>query len=93
MVDEAYLIGTGLTPAESYLLLNDIVELAQQVGAQAIHPGYGFLSENAKFADKIHGQGLIFVGPPTRAMQAMGSKSNSKAIMDAAGVPTTPGFF
>ena len=110
MADEAYLIGTGPTPAESYLLQHEIVQLAQTVGAHAIHPGYGFLSENAQFAQLIHNvnqeqqqqeqqeqqqssSNLVFVGPPPKAIQAMGSKSESKAIMDAAGVPTTPGYY
>ena len=93
MADEAYLIGTGPTPAESYLRQDEIVHLAKQVGVEAIHPGYGFLSENASFADAIQREGLKFVGPPTKAIQAMGSKSESKAIMDKAGVPTTPGYY
>ncbi|KAL7579369.1 hypothetical protein ACA910_014041 [Epithemia clementina (nom. ined.)] len=93
MADEAYLIGPGPTPSESYLRQDELVQLAQQVGVQAIHPGYGFLSENAHFAQRIQQHGMIFVGPPTKAIQAMGSKAESKAIMDAAGVPTTPGFY
>jgi 3-methylcrotonyl-CoA carboxylase alpha subunit len=94
MADEAYRIGTGPHPTESYLLQNDILEIAQRSGAQAIHPGYGFLSENAGFCQRVSDtDGLTFVGPPPKAITAMGSKSQSKAIMEAANVPTTPGYY
>ena len=89
--DEAVCIG-GQTPAESYLRAAAIVEAAHRSGAQAIHPGYGFLSENAAFAELCGQQGLLFVGPPPAAIAAMGSKSAAKALMERAGVPLTPGY-
>ncbi|KYQ92992.1 hypothetical protein DLAC_11632 [Tieghemostelium lacteum] len=91
LADESYLIGPP--PAkESYLRADKIIEIAKKSGAQAIHPGYGFLSENAEFADLCEREGLIFIGPPSTAIKAMGSKSASKDIMIAAGVPTIPGY-
>lgn len=93
MADEAVLIGTGPAPADSYLLQNDVLEISQETGASAIHPGYGFLSENADFCRAVRDAGRIFVGPPVPAITAMGSKSQSKAIMEEAGVPTTPGYY
>lgn len=94
MADEAFLIGTGPNPADSYLLQEEILNIAQATGAQAIHPGYGFLSENFNFCQRVQETpGLAFVGPPPSAMQAMASKSQSKAIMEKAGVPTTPGYY
>ena len=94
MADEAYPIGIGPTPSESYLRQDDVLDIALTTGATAIHPGYGFLSENANFCDAVvQRAGLTFVGPPATAIQAMGSKSESKAIMEQAGVPTTPGYY
>ncbi|KAL3921658.1 MAG: hypothetical protein SGILL_002632 [Bacillariaceae sp.] len=94
MADEAYLIGSGPHPTESYLLQDQVLEIAKKSGAQAIHPGYGFLSENATFCEKVNAEeNLVFIGPPVPAITAMGSKSQSKAIMEAAGVPTTPGYY
>ncbi|KAG7349196.1 acetyl/propionyl-CoA carboxylase, alpha chain [Nitzschia inconspicua] len=94
MADEAYLIGTGPHPSESYLLQDEVLDIALRSGAQGIHPGYGFLSENAIFCEKVNAtDGLTFIGPPVPAITAMGSKSQSKAIMEQAGVPTTPGFY
>ena len=93
MADQAVCIGTGPTAAESYLLQDQVLEIASQTGATAIHPGYGFLSENTDFSAATTAAGLAFVGPPSAAIQAMGSKSESKAIMEAAGVPTTPGYY
>lgn len=92
MADEAYCIGSGPTASESYLRGEEILEIAQRSGAQAIHPGYGFLSENSDFCRRITGNGIAFVGPTPEAILAMGSKSHSKSIMENANVPTTPGY-
>ena len=91
MCDEGYLIGPA--PArESYLRADRILDVAKRSGAQAIHPGYGFLSENAGFADACAKAGLVFIGPPASAIHAMGSKSAAKDIMAKAGVPLVPGY-
>jgi 3-methylcrotonyl-CoA carboxylase alpha subunit len=89
--DESVLIGPA--PAkESYLRAEKIIEVALATGAQAIHPGYGFLSENADFADACAEAGLVFIGPPASAIRAMGSKSAAKSLMEQAGVPLVPGY-
>jgi len=89
--DEAYLIGPP--PAkESYLRGDRILEVAGRAGAQAIHPGYGFLSENEEFAERCEKAGVAFIGPPAAAIRAMGSKSAAKRLMERAGVPLVPGF-
>jgi 3-methylcrotonyl-CoA carboxylase alpha subunit len=92
MADEAVPIGTGPAASQSYLLMDDILQIAQETQANAIHPGFGFLSENAQFAQRVRQQDLLFVGPPVSAMEDMASKSRSKHIMEQAGVPVTPGF-
>jgi 3-methylcrotonyl-CoA carboxylase alpha subunit len=89
--DEAHLIGPA--PArDSYLSIERIMEVAQQAKAECIHPGYGFLSENADFADACTEAGIAFVGPPAAAMRAMGLKDRAKALMEKAGVPVVPGY-
>ena len=91
LADEAWLIGPA--PArESYLSIDTIIEIARRSGAQAVHPGYGFLSENAQFSESCARAGLIFVGPPASAMRLMGSKASAKALMERAGVPVAPSY-
>ncbi len=91
LADEAVLVGAA--PArESYLDAGKILAAARAAGAQAIHPGYGFLSENEDFAEACEKAGIVFVGPPASAIRAMGSKSEAKSIMGKAGVPLTPGY-
>jgi 3-methylcrotonyl-CoA carboxylase alpha subunit len=89
--DEAHRLGPA-PPRESYLRADRIIEIAVAAGAQAIHPGYGFLSENEAFAEAVAAAGLVFVGPPPAAIRAMGSKSESKSIMAKAGVRLVPGY-
>ncbi|MCP5267783.1 MAG: acetyl/propionyl/methylcrotonyl-CoA carboxylase subunit alpha [Zoogloeaceae bacterium] len=91
MADEAVCIGPAAV-RESYLVVDKIIDAAKRTGAQAIHPGYGFLSENADFAERCATEGLIFVGPPASSICAMGSKSAAKTLMEKAAVPLTPGY-
>lgn len=91
MADEAVWIDEA-TPLASYLAIDKIIAAAKISGAEAIHPGYGFLSENAAFADACLAAGLIFIGPTAAAIRAMGSKSAAKQLMEKAGVPLTPGY-
>jgi acetyl-CoA/propionyl-CoA carboxylase biotin carboxyl carrier protein len=88
--DEAFLIGPAV-PAESYLNILKIIDTAKGAGAQAIHPGYGFLAENADFARACAEAGIVFIGPPAEAIDAMGSKTRAREIMAEAGVPIVPG--
>ncbi len=88
--DEAFLIGPAV-PAESYLNIPKIIETAKQAGAEAIHPGYGFLAENAQFARACAEADVVFIGPPPEAIEAMGSKTKAREIMAEAGVPIVPG--
>jgi 3-methylcrotonyl-CoA carboxylase alpha subunit len=91
LADEAVCIGAP-PPRESYLVVDKIIAAALATGAQAIHPGYGFLSENEEFAEACAKNGLVFIGPPVSAIRAMGSKSEAKKLMEKAGVPLTPGY-
>jgi acetyl-CoA/propionyl-CoA carboxylase biotin carboxyl carrier protein len=88
--DEAFLIGPAV-PAESYLNVLKIIDAAKEAGAEAIHPGYGFLAENADFARVCAEAGVVFIGPPPAAIEAMGSKTRAREIMAEAGVPIVPG--
>jgi acetyl-CoA/propionyl-CoA carboxylase biotin carboxyl carrier protein len=88
--DESYLLGPG--PAgESYLKIEKLLEVAEQSGVEAIHPGYGFLAENAVFAKACAKAKVAFIGPPAEAIEAMGSKTRARELMKAAGVPIVPG--
>jgi 3-methylcrotonyl-CoA carboxylase alpha subunit len=91
LADEAVLLGPARA-RDSYLNIERVIEAARQTGAEAVHPGYGFLSENAEFALACAKAGLVFVGPTADMMTAMGSKSGSKALMEKAGVPLVPGY-
>src|SRR5213595_1244853 len=91
LADEAWPIGPA--PArESYLVIDKILDVARRSGAEAIHPGYGFLSENAEFAEACAKAGIVFIGPPADAMRAMGSKAASKTLMERSSVPLVPGY-
>ena len=90
VADEAYLVGRG-APAESYLNQERIIEAARKAGAEAIHPGYGFLAENASFARACADAGLVWIGPPPKAIEVMGSKVAARELMQNAGVPIIPG--
>jgi acetyl-CoA/propionyl-CoA/long-chain acyl-CoA carboxylase, biotin carboxylase, biotin carboxyl carrier protein len=88
--DEAYLLGPG--PAnESYLVVEKLLQVIEKSGAEAVHPGYGFLAENAAFAKALEDNGIVFIGPPSSAIEAMGSKTRARELMEKAGVPIVPG--
>jgi len=91
LADEAVLLGPAAA-RESYLVADKIIDACRRTGAQAVHPGYGFLSENADFADALAAAGIAFIGPPASAIRAMGSKSEAKKLMGKANVPLTPGY-
>jgi acetyl/propionyl-CoA carboxylase alpha subunit len=91
MSDEAVNIGPPAAPS-SYLAIDRILEAALQTGADAIHPGYGFLAENARFAQAAEQAGLVFIGPPAEAIQAMGDKAEARLRMQTAGIPVVPGY-
>ena len=91
MADEAVPIGPP-PPAESYLKGDVLIEVARRTGAQAIHPGYGFLSENPDFVAAVAAAGLTFIGPSAEAIRAMGLKDAAKKLMEEAGVPVVPGY-
>src|ERR1700691_6690126 len=86
LCDESYFIG-GAEPREGYLSIERIIEAAKQADAECVHPGYGFLSESADFAEACELAGVAFVGPPAAAIRAMGLKDRAKALMEKAGVP------
>jgi 3-methylcrotonyl-CoA carboxylase alpha subunit len=91
MADEAIYLGAA-APAQSYLRQQALVDICKSLNVDAVHPGYGFLSENAEFAERVEQAGVRFIGPPASAIRAMGSKSASKEIMEAASVPCVPGY-
>ena len=88
--DEAFLLGPG-PASESYLVIEKIIDAVKRSGAEAVHPGYGFLAENAGFAAALEKEGIVFIGPPASAIEAMGSKTRARELMKEAGVPIVPG--
>src|SRR5437763_16073733 len=88
--DEAYLLGPG-PASESYLAIDKLIDAVQRSGAEAVHPGYGFLAENAAFAAALEKRRFTFIGPPASAIEAMGSKTKARELMDEGGVPIVPG--
>ena len=90
LADKAYPVGPAPS-SQSYLVIEKLIEVARQSGCDAVHPGYGFLSENADFAQACADAGLIFIGPPPEAIRMMGDKTAARALMEKAGVPMAPG--
>src|SRR6201992_2696778 len=88
--DEAYLVGPG-PASESYLVIDKLIDAVQRSGAEAVHPGYGFLAENAAFAAALQEHGITFIGPPASAIDAMGAKTKARELMKKAAVPIVPG--
>src|SRR5438105_14229846 len=89
--DEAHRLGPP-PAAESYLAIDKLIAVARRAGAECVHPGYGFLSENPEFAEACAAAGIVFVGPPAGAIRAMGLKDRAKTLMERAGVPVVPGY-
>ena len=89
--DEAYLIGKGKSPIDAYLGIDEIIALAVRIDVDAIHPGYGFLAENADFAEKCEAAGIAFIGPDAGMQRALGDKVAARKVAVAAGVPVVPG--
>ncbi len=88
--DESYLIGRGLGPVKAYLAIEEMLRVAREAGCDAVHPGYGFLSENPEFADAVVDAGLTWVGPPSDVMRALGNKVSARQVAEAAGTPVMP---
>ena len=89
--DESFMVGRGLSPVAAYLNIPEIIKLAKENGVQAIHPGYGFLSENADFAEACARAGLVFIGPPAEVLRTFGDKTAARALAQKIGVPVVPG--
>ena len=89
--DESYLVGKGMTPVAAYLAQDDIIRIALEHGVDMIHPGYGFLSENAEFAKKVEDAGIAFIGPRPETIDALGDKTKARTLAMKTGVPVVPG--
>lgn len=89
--DESYLVGKGKNPIDAYLDIEGIIEIAKDSGANAIHPGYGFLAENAEFARRLEEEGIIFIGPTSKHLEIFGDKVKAREQAIAAGLPVIPG--
>ena len=90
--DEAYRIGEGLGPVAAYLSIDEIIRVAKLSGADAIHPGYGLLSENPEFVDACDTNGITFIGPSWKSIKAMGNKNNAKEVISSANIPLVIGY-